>query len=145
MNRKMLHRQRLHNQSQPQTCQVITGCLRIHKVCSSNTVCLTLRADNRIVTPLAMLISADPVVINLTGASGTLVSPGYPDTYTKETDYVWIITVLPYKSVTLTFLDFEISCSLSTSLVVYTHSVKLLDAKNKTKKKQVCRVYKNPK
>ena len=89
--------------------------------------------------------SADPVVTNLTGASGTVASPGYPDTYTNETDYVWIITVLPYNSVTLTFLDFEISCSLSTLLVVYTHSVKLLDAKNKTKKKQVCRVYKNPK
>ena len=81
----------------------------------------------------------------LTNASGTLASPGYPDTYTNEIDYVWIITVLPYKSVTLTFLDFEISCSLSTILVVYTHSVKLLDAKNKTNKKQVCRVNKTPK
>ena len=50
------------------------------------------------------------MVINLTGASGTLASPGYPDTYTNETDYKWIITVLPYNSVTLTFLDFETSC-----------------------------------
>ena len=108
-------------------------------------VCLTLRADNRIVTPQAVLISADPVTISLTGPSGTVASPGYPDTYTKETDYVWIITVLPYNSVTLTFLDFEITCSLSTLLVVYTHSVKLLDAKNKTNKKQVCRVNKTPK
>ena len=57
-----------------------------------------------------MLIFADPVVINLTGASGTLASPGYPDTYTNETDYKWIITVRPYNSVTLTFLDFETSC-----------------------------------
>ena len=91
-----------------------------------------------------MLISADPVVTILTGASGTLASPGYPDTYTNETDYEWIIAVLPYNSVTLTFLDFEISCLLSTLLVVYTHSVKLLDAKNQTKKKQVCRVNKTP-
>ena len=96
-------------------------------------------------TPLAILISAEPNVINRGGASGTLASPGYPDTYTKETDYVWIITVRPYNSVTLTFLDFEISCLLSTQLLVYTDSVKLLDAKNKTNKKQVSRVNKKSK
>ena len=62
--------------------------------------------------------SAGPVVTNLTGASGTVASPGYPNNYTNETDYVWIITVLPYNSVTLTFLDFETSCSLSTRLLV---------------------------
>ena len=65
-----------------------------------------------------MLISADPVVTNLTGASGTLATPGYPHNYTNETDYEWIITVLPYNSVTLTFLDFETSCSFSTRLLV---------------------------
>ena len=66
----------------------------------------------------------------MTGASGTLASPGYPDTYTNETDYVWIITVLPYNSVTLTFLDFETSCSFSTRLLVYyIDSIRLLETK----------------
>ena len=50
------------------------------------------------------------MITHLTGVSGTLATPGFPDTYTSEIDYKWIITVLPYNSVTLTFLDFETSC-----------------------------------
>ena len=65
-----------------------------------------------------MSISADPVITNLIGEFGVFTSPGYPDDYSNETDYVWIITVLYYNSIKLSFLDFETSCSFGTRLLV---------------------------
>ncbi|XP_070174715.1 scavenger receptor cysteine-rich domain-containing protein DMBT1-like [Littorina saxatilis] len=54
---------------------------------------------------------------NVTGSSGVLNSPGYPNLYADETDYKWIISALPYQSITLVVSDYNSStCHAEESL-----------------------------
>ncbi|XP_070174369.1 scavenger receptor cysteine-rich domain-containing protein DMBT1-like [Littorina saxatilis] len=58
-------------------------------------------------------------IINVEGTSGILKSPGYPNLYADETDYKWIISALPYQSITLVVSNYDSSsCNTEESLLV---------------------------
>ncbi|XP_025083972.1 cubilin-like [Pomacea canaliculata] len=55
---------------------------------------------------------------NYTEDSGSFKTPGYPDVYNDEEDVIWTITTKPYKTITLTFQDFELGPCCSNMITV---------------------------